>query len=124
MKEMIPSKFNFFRSNNFLYGQVSRSKEINLSLRADSSLKYLKPDHLLEKNLISSKKEVAKLLTFYDQKKISFLSYHKILKKLDQNLFRKNEDLFKVLIELSLESGFISFDQKKVNFLKDSKITN
>lgn len=125
MEKRIKLNFTYTNSNKSTYVQAVHDNEIKLSVNSKlSSLKYVNSGFILTSFLSSIKKNIndntiVKSLILYNSHSISLSTLLKKIEKINKN---SKLDSFKVLNEFSLESGFISPQEKSINFIK--KLTN
>ena len=125
MKKRIKLYFTYNNSNKSTYVQAAHNNEVKLSVNSKvSSLKYVNSGFILTSFLSSIKKNIndnaiLKVLVLYNSHSISLSTLLKKIEKINKN---SKLDSFKVLNEFSLESGFISPQEKSINFIK--KLTN
>jgi hypothetical protein len=110
MQKIIKLNSLVYKSTNFIYGYLSSDKKVLITIRSDLSKK---------RNYSIKRKNFEKLLHLFNDQKISYTTLIFLLNRTSK-IINSNSDysLFKVLTELSWESGIFLNKKKDITFIK------
>lgn len=98
-------RFTHKMSNKLGYSQVLNNKQVEMTLRSDSILSYIKKDYLLRVPFTNN--ILDKVYSLYNKEEISFSTLLEIKKRFEKKKIKKSKpsQLLKVTAEFSWESG-------------------